>query len=276
MWSGTTLTNFSGNILGVHQKVDRVAHRVVTSRLDNGFFPSKKEILHFEGKNGPDGIKSKSPAKNEPWHYIDPFDPSDTQLLKMIMEHYKLLRDEMRKGNEERASFEAAWLSHAIVDGMTPAHHYPYEEKLIELRKGESIETRVSVKEKLVMKGDNPLEVLRNNWSMWGFKGLIINHGAFEFGIAAIVSPLRFRQIKITDELISEVRKIGFQEYFLQNVREIALWNMYDDFSRYGWNWTLSKKVRDDLVPLIILTVSMAWYMAADEARYGKKGKTSK
>ena len=62
MYSGSTLTNISGNILGFHQKMDR-SSRTSLRKLDpkNSIkFPSKKLILHFEGKNGPDGIKSNS------------------------------------------------------------------------------------------------------------------------------------------------------------------------------------------------------------------------
>ncbi len=48
-------------------------------------------------------------------------------LIELIKEHYKNLVKELQANNSERISFEAAWLAHAIVDGLTPAHHYPYE-----------------------------------------------------------------------------------------------------------------------------------------------------
>ncbi len=271
MWSGTTLTNFSGNIFGVHQKIDRVAYRVLTDTANVKNFPSRKLILHFEGKNGPDGIKSKSPARNEPWHYIDPFDPGDTQLLDMIIEHYDQLVAELRAQNLERAAFEASWLSHAIVDGLTPAHHFPYEEKLIEMRKGQGIETRTSLKEKLIMKGETPSEKLKNNWLMWGFKGVIVSHGAFEFGVAAISAPYSFKKVQLKKDAIATARQFGMSEYFLQRLRHIALWDMYEDFSKYGWTWNLSRRVRLELMPTIIDVVAMAWYIALLEA-----GMTSK
>jgi hypothetical protein len=49
-------------------------------------------------------------------------------LLDIIADHH----DEAYSGasfqqpDTERA-FQAAWLAHAVVDGLTPAHHYPYE-----------------------------------------------------------------------------------------------------------------------------------------------------
>jgi hypothetical protein len=266
MWSGTTFTNFSGNIFGVHQKVDRIAFRVLHDATNVKNFPSRKLLLHFEGRNGPDGIKAKSPAQNEPWHYIDPFDPEDTDLIFMIEDHYKNLVKELKNGNKERAAFEASWLAHAMVDGLTPAHHFPYEDALIEMRKGESIETRTSLKEKLVMKGDTVPEKVKNNWLMWGFKGVMVSHGAFEFGVAAISGPLLFRQVEITPRLFERVKNIGFTEYYLQTLREIALWNMYEEFTRYGWTWSLSKQTRDELMPRIIEAVAMGWYLAMHEA----------
>src|SRR4051812_35123169 len=139
MYSGSTLTNFSGLIMGAHQKIDRIARNHLERLAPASSFPRKKTILHFEGNNGPDGIKRKSPAKNEPWHYIQPFDSEDKGLIKIIEDHYASLVSALKKGDDVGAAFEAAWLSHAIVDGLTPAHHYPYEEKLVELRNGDGI-----------------------------------------------------------------------------------------------------------------------------------------
>ena len=267
MFSGLELTNNSGRFFGGHQKIDRVAHRVLSSATHSKGFPSLKQILYFEGRNGPDGIKLKSPAQDEPWHYVDPFDPDDTKLLEIARGHHKNLVEELRAGNEERAAFEAAWLAHALVDGLTPAHHHPYEETLVELRKGEGIETRTTPKEKLIMKGETRYEFAENNWRMWGFKGLFISHVAYEFGVSAIIFPLLFRQVKIDKKLLKRIDDVGgFEEYYLQTMREIALKRMYDRFTRWGWTWTLSKETRDYLVPTIIEVVAVAWYLAHKEA----------
>ena len=155
MYSGSTFTIYSGRLLGAHQKIDRVARRHLQRLVPQGQFPAIRTILHFEGGNGPDSIKRKSPAQNEPWHYFQPFDKHDTQLIGLIDDHYQALVKALRGHDEVRAGFEAAWLAHAIVDGLTPAHHYPYEEKLVELMSGKGIETRTSIKDKLVMPGES-------------------------------------------------------------------------------------------------------------------------
>ncbi|QQS18416.1 hypothetical protein IPL68_07590 [Candidatus Saccharibacteria bacterium] len=158
-------------------------------------FPRVRQILTFEGSNGPDAIKRKTPAQDEPWHYYDPYDPADTKLLDIIAAHYNQLVAAISSGNDTRASFEAAWLAHAVVDGLTPAHHYPYEQELKRLRKGQGIETRRTPKEKLMMPGDTVREKMHNNWSMWGDKGLLATHIAFEAGIALLVLPMRYRKL---------------------------------------------------------------------------------
>ncbi|MGZ6005753.1 MAG: hypothetical protein ACXWLH_06465, partial [Candidatus Saccharimonadales bacterium] len=181
MYSGTTLTKLSGRVMGAHQKIDRIARRHLTIMTGTAIpFPSIKNILHFEGKNGPDGIKRKSPARDEPWHFYSPFNDKDSGLPELIQQHYKLLVKHLKDKNNERASFEAAWLAHALVDGLTPAHHHPYEEELSDIR-GTNVK-RKTVKEKIVMPGDNRREQVKNNWKMWGPKGLISTHGMFEIG----------------------------------------------------------------------------------------------
>ena len=127
MYSGTTLTRASGRFLGAHQKIDRLAQKQLHMMIndDMKMFPSVHKILHFEGCNGPDGIKRKSPSKDEPWHYFQPYDDHDNELLNIIDSHYKRLVESLRQSDSVRAAFEAAWLAHAMVDGMTPAHQYP-------------------------------------------------------------------------------------------------------------------------------------------------------
>src|SRR4051812_39125525 len=114
-------------VFRAHQKLDRVALRHLTRLTKRApAFPNINEILHFEGGNGPDAPKFKRSAGEQPWHFINPFDESDTALHKIIGDHYDKLVESLKSGNRERTSFEAAWLAHALVDGLTPPHHYPY------------------------------------------------------------------------------------------------------------------------------------------------------
>lgn len=268
MYSGTTLTRYSGRVLGAHQKIDRVARRQFTLLVDEPKeFPNIRQILHFEGKNGPDAIKRKSPAKDEPWHYFNPFEEGDTQLLDLIDDHHKRLVKSLKEGDQERAAFDAAWLAHALVDGLTPAHHFPYEEELMKLRKGKPNESRTTIREKLVMHGDTHTEKFANNWRMWGTKGLMTTHGSFEWGFSLLIAPMAFSDIRITDADKKFVIENGSREYFVRTAREVAVMGLFDDYYEKGWNMRLAYKIRYRLAPLIIKTIVLAWYSAYEEAR---------
>lgn len=254
--------------MGAHQKIDRIARGQLSQLIpDDSLFPKASRILHFEGVNGPDGIKKKSPGENEPFHFFNPFDDTDTEVINMVEEHYTLLVKELKAGNTERVAFEAAWLAHTIVDGLTPAHHYPYEEKLAELRGGEGNETRTSIKEKVILPGETRRQQVKNNWKMWGPKGLMTSHGLFEIGIAAIIAPLTFSDSKPTHQDIDTFLEIGVCEWFKRTAREIAVMDMFVRYHKKGWTTKLTVEVRNKLIPSIIKNVTLAWYAALVDAK---------
>ncbi len=268
MYSGTTLTRFSGRILGAHQKFDSVSRRHLTKMgIKKNEFPGIRQILHFEGLKGPDAIKRKSPAKDEPWHYIDPFNDEDTALIELIKDHYDNLVLDIKRNETEKVAFEAAWLAHAIVDGLTPAHHYPYEEKLLELREGQGLETRDSLKNKWLLPGTTPTRQLKNNWKMWGPKGLMTAHGLFEIGIATMIKPLSFSDSVPTAHEAEMFGKHGIGAGFLKAAREIAVLEMYEKYLLKGWTPKLTWQVRHALAPIIIRTITLAWYQAIQDAQ---------
>src|SRR5664279_983072 len=268
MYSGTTLRTKSGRLMGVHQKIDRVAHRHLKAFIPRGLhFPTTQSVLHFEGLHGPDGIKRKSPGRDEPWHYIDPNDATDRGLIEMILDHIENLAVALRDKNNERASFEAAWMAHAITDGLTPAHHYPLEEKLEELRGGEGLETRITTKDKLVIPGKNRREQLRNNWEFWGAKGVMTTHLAFETGVAAAIVSSRFDDAGPSKNDIIRLKSEGFEAMFYEALQRVADMTMYEEFSRLGWTRHLAVETSETLIPEIIKTVVLGWYQAVYKAQ---------
>lgn len=271
MYSGTTFRTKSGRMMGVHQKIDRVAYRHIkplVGRMPG--FPTRLQILHFEGLNGPDGIKRKSPAQDEPWHYVNPDDESDRMLVEMINDHIHNMAAALKAGERERAAFEAAWMAHAIVDGLTPAHHYPLEKKLAELRGGEGLETRITTKDKLVLPGKNRRAQLRNNWEYWGAKGVMTTHLAFELGVATTIAGLRLEEAAPSAEMIEKLRNEGFEALFLDRLQMIADLKMYEEFSRLGWTRHLARQTKGVLIPEIIRIVTLGWYQAVLDAAKGQ------
>jgi hypothetical protein len=259
--------------LGTHQKIDRVAYKYllkITGNADS--FPSVKQVLHFEGNNGPDGIKHKSPGKDEPWHFYDPFDEDDTQLLELMRGHYDELVKQLKKGTIEKSAFDAAWIAHAVVDGLTPAHHFPYEQKLEELR-GEAMGSRDSLKSKVIIRGSTKRDTFKKNWAMWGTGGLMSMHAMFEAGVAVIIAPISLKTAMPSASDIEHVAEIGYEEYFKRVARQIALLDMYDRFHQTGWSPKLIREVRNELGPALIKTVCLVWYSAMRDAGLLKKKK---
>jgi hypothetical protein len=266
MYSGTTFTKASGIILGAHQKIDRLAYHNFSVLLkDKTTFPTIKQILHFEGYNGPDAIKRKSPSKDEPWHFFIPSDENDTHLLSVISSHYDRLVVSLREHDLVRAAFEGAWLAHAIVDGLTPAHHYPYGDKLAELKGKRHVSAR-TLKDKLLFPGATLTKSLVNNWKFWGPKGLFMTHASFEMGVATLIRPIKLTFSECVGELPQDVTSLNLSNWFRTIAQQIDSYKMYDEFYAHGWNRSLAKRIRNDLLPVIVGSIILVWKGAASEA----------
>ena len=248
MYSGTTFRSHSGNFIGVHQKIDRIARRDLRKLPGAGRgFPSAKDILHFEGNNGPDGIKRKSPV------------------VEMIMDHYVNLVQALKKRDKVRAAFEASWMAHAITDGLTPAHHYPLGDKIEELW-GRPKEERLSVVEKNVIKGSTMRETLNKNWEYWGAKGVFATHLLFELGVATSIKTTKFSDSMPTPVWLKLADEKGLQATFLDAVQQVYALNMYEEFWKRGWTARLAQQTRQTLIPLIANVITYFWYRAYREA----------
>ena len=263
MYSGTTFRHHSGNVIGVHQRVDRVAKRHLIHHIGNTpFFPSIKTILHFEGKNGPDGIKSKSPSQDEPWHYIAPGAGPDDPLMDIIRDHMANLAEALRSEDEVRAGFEAAWLSHAIVDGLTPAHHYPLAEKIEELW-GKPHTERKTTRDKILISSERKRDMLSKNWEYWGVKGVFSLHWSFEWGIATSLTMNQFKDIGLTDDDFARINKEGYIPFFFESLQKVVDLNTYETFAKEGWSVKLANTIRGELMPIIMRNVCLAWYASS-------------
>jgi len=267
MYAGTTFRRDSGRIVGVHQKIDRIARRHLKKVIPEVvIFPTISQILHFEGMNGPDGIKRKSPSKDEPWHYIDPTKPEDRDIITLINDHMVNLTDALESSNIERSSFEAAWLAHAIVDGLTPAHHYPLNDKIEELW-GKPHTERLTTRDKTIITGINRRDTISKNWEYWGVGGVFSAHVAFELGIASTIAPLRFKDAYPSQLDIRRLDTDGFESTFITSMHKIYNLHMYDTFGEKGWTRRLATQTSTVLVPEIIKVVCLAWYNAARNAK---------
>lgn len=252
-----------------HQKLDSVARRHLSRLLAPGqYFPTRKQILHFEGNNGPDSAKYKKQklGGEQPWHFINPFDPRDTDLHADIQYHFDKLVTSLKNKDETNASFQAAWLAHAIVDGLTPAHHYPYEAELERLRGGEDRNTRKGLAGRVLIKGNTVRESTLASLKLVGPKGLLTNHMMFEAGAYAIIAPLRLPKALPSPSEVTNAVEAGVVSTFKTTAREIAELGLYHRFLAGGWTLSLNQAVRTQLAPKMVKMITLAWLLAAKEA----------
>jgi len=259
----------SGRIIGTHQKLDKIAYKIVSKKVPSNIkFPTIEQILLFEGMGGPDGLKRKSPGKDEPMHFIIP-EHDDGKLIKMIEDHQYNMRKALEKGDEIRAAFEAAWMAHAITDGLTPAHHFPLEETQKELMTEKEFIRIFGIPVKGIMHGRTTAETLRNNWLYWGANGYMSKHVAFEYGVAITFAALPPSKVmpKFGE---GEMREPEIHEAFYGALKNIADLKMYDDFRKNGWNTELAFETRDTLLPEIIKSISLAWLSSIPKGKNEK------
>lgn len=263
MYSGTTFRTKSGRIMGVHQRIDRLARKSLDSRIPAHLtFPSIQQILHFEGLNGPDGIKRKSPSIDEPWHHINPEDPSDRGIIDLINDHIHNLSIAIKNDNMERAAFEAGWLAHAVVDGLTPAHHADLGGKIEELW-GKAHHERDSVRDKTIIRGKSHIDTFKKNWQYWGKGGIFTAHIMFEWGVATTIASVKFdSSAGANGNDVIRLEREGFEALFYESLRTINALKMYQNFGKQGWTHDLAVQTKSILIPEITKAVTLAWYQA--------------
>ncbi|MEK7059919.1 MAG: hypothetical protein AAB971_04150 [Patescibacteria group bacterium] len=257
-------------VFHAHQKLDRVAHRHLRRLLpahDQSCFPSIRQVLRFEAGRGPDSAKLKRHNRSEqPWHFIDPHNPNDTDLYKQIEQHYNSLVKALRDNDEVRASFEAAWLAHALVDGLTPAHHYPYESALASLRGGEPRHTRKGLAGRVFVKQETITKSVLHSLKLAGPKGLLTTHAMFEAGAYAIIAPLRFNKALPSRADLERIANKGVIDTFKRLMSEVAELELYGRFIELGWTRSVTRDVRKELAPRMVRMITLAWYAACHEA----------
>ncbi len=262
-----TRTLLTGKIAGTHQRLDQAARVAMNPLLKRGdFFPSSKEILKFEGRKGPDGLKMKSPTEDNPSHFIDPKHPKNSELLMLIKDHYHGLEEALKSKDRVRASFEAAWMAHFITDGLTPAHHFPIEDTVKSMM-GEKEFFKIFNKPfKGILRGDTTRAFFRNNWRYWGVKGLMSRHIAFEYGAAIVcgTTPIKRYVPKIDDK---DLENFDLEKEFLAFLKEVDRLDLYGRFAKNGWSRELSNEVEKLLFPAIVRVIALAWASALPRNR---------
>ncbi len=108
---------------------------------------------------------------------------------------------------------------------------------------------------------------------MWGPGGLFTTHAAFETGVATLLAPLRIAKARPTSEDIAGFTALPLSVWFRQQAQDVAHLGLYDAFYKSGWTTTLARRVRKELAPTLVRSVTLVWYGAALEAGLVSKTK---
>jgi len=267
MYAGTTFRRSSGRIVGVHQRIDRVARRSLNLLIKKSHgFPGIMNILHFEGKNGPDGLKLKRATSDIPWHFIDPTNPNDRLLILMINDHIYNLAHSLSSRDSIRAAFEAAWLAHAITDGLTPAHLYSLDCKIEKLF-GKPQHELQGITAKKTIHGINRRDTIAKNWEYWGAGGVVFSHLMFELSVASVIASEKYKIIKPSSMDIERLKNEGFEKLFTESVQKIHSLRVYETYIKGGVTIELANTIKHVVMPEIINCVVLAWYYAILSAK---------
>lgn len=265
MYSRATPFQKADKIAGTHQKIDRAARLVLreiiskNQKLSKIHFPKIDEILVFEGNGGPDGIKTKSPGKDEPWHFVEPYGDL-TPIRNYVENHLFNLSKALVNENYVRASFEAGWMAHAITDALTPAHQYPMTDKIIEIS-GKKPEERDKLIKKMFLSGENWRERILNNWEYIGPKGVMSSHMFYEMGVATMITSFSARKLSKMPEKdeIQLVLDGGFMTLFEEKIKWVADQKYYETYLKKGWTTALARDTKQELLPEISKIVALGW-----------------
>ena len=253
----------SGKIVGTHQRFDKLALKMLNHlKPKRAKFPTQKDILYFEGSNGPDGLKRKSPGMDELSHFVDPKN-DDGKLFAIITMHQQNLKESLKENNKNRAAFEAAWLAHAVVDGLTPAHHYPYIDEVEDLMSGKDFVKLFGSEIKGIMRGDTLIEFLKHNWLYWGAGGLMSKHAGYEYGVAIAIASSSARAI-LPELTAKDLEDIDLKKEFYATLNKINEKKIYSRFLKQGWTTDLALETQKFLAPEIIRMIVLAWASALE------------
>jgi hypothetical protein len=95
---------------------------------------------------------------------------------------------------------------------------------------------------------------------------LLATHFAFEWGVAAMIMPMRLTRAVPSEADLAMVKRDGIVKLFTMRAQFIDGLNMYEQFYKSGWTPRLVQVARRQLLPTIVNTVTLMWYSAAEQA----------
>ncbi len=126
MFSGVMGRKVTVPLFSTHHLLNRLAYTLLPKTLEK---PSLEAIQHYSGHYGPDGDALRWTGKDSA-HAYNP-DTGEGGALKETSKHLKKASIALGKKHLEQAAYHFAYVSHFIVDALTPAHHVGWKKQVI-------------------------------------------------------------------------------------------------------------------------------------------------
>lgn len=260
MYAGFITHKHTIKRLGVHQRLDAAAYRMVRGYFSAASFPPIKQITHFEGANGPDDLKFKPTTHDGPNHFYNPT-TGEGDLPTSVDHHYRALVRALSSHDQVKAAFEASWLAHFVADGLTPAHHHLLEDAF-----EQAIGGKIPVMGKIKGLASGP-GAFKKNWMIWVDQRIITAHQNFEIGMAAALlgRPIRARLDPVK---LAQAREVGYMQFFKNEAKEVSHLDLYEEFREKGWSSHMAASVRNQVAPAAVQAIGIIWLLAYLEAGF--------
>ena len=201
-------------------------------------FIKLKDIYKYDGGYGPDrlwcqGERSTSEA------YFNP-ENGEGGALKQVAEHYR--RTVVRATRNLAWGKDFTWMSHFVVDALSPAHHF-----------GKKRKTRKKYRD-----WEDPY--FNYITQMKSFKN---KHTFFE-GLTNFWQVFSKRE-KVQFEKLEQVNGDNIEIFMLNMIYKVREMKLYEEYVEKGWSRSLWRRIKTKLIPQIVYALAVVWWSLFEE-----------
>ncbi|HOZ36509.1 MAG TPA: hypothetical protein PLR18_01615 [bacterium] len=207
-------------------------------------FIKLKDVYKYDGGYGPDRFWCRGERSTSEAYY----NPSNGEggALKQVAEHYRMTV--ARAARNLTWGKEFTWMSHFVVDALSPAHHF-----------GQKRKTKKKYRD-----WDDPY--FNYLTQMRSFKN---KHPLFE-GLTNFWQVFSGRTDAYFEKL-EQVNGANIEIFMLNMIYKVREMKLYEEFVEKGWSRELWQKIKIKLLPQIEYALAAVWWSLMKEVEEERK-----